>query len=54
MFHWMYIFFMIAILTGVIGFGGLAGPSAGIVQFLFFIFLVLFVFSVVTRAMNRN
>ncbi len=39
-------FFIIALIAAVFGFGGIAAASAGIAQILFFVFLALFVASV--------
>lgn len=36
------LFFIVAILAAIFGFGGIAGASAGIAKILFFVFLVLF------------
>lgn len=47
MLRWAIIFFVIAILAAVFGFGGIAGAASGIAQLLFFVFLVLLVVSVV-------
>lgn len=47
MLSWALIFFVVAIIAAVFGFGGIASASAGIAQILFFIFLVLFVVSLV-------
>jgi uncharacterized membrane protein YtjA (UPF0391 family) len=47
MLSWALVFFVIAIIAAVFGFGGIASASAGIAQVLFFIFLVLFVISLV-------
>jgi uncharacterized membrane protein YtjA (UPF0391 family) len=44
---WALIFFIVAIAAAVLGFGGLAAASASIAKILFFIFLVLFVISLV-------
>jgi uncharacterized membrane protein YtjA (UPF0391 family) len=46
-------FLIIAILAGVLGFGGMAGTSAGIAQTLFVVFLIFFVISLVRGAMSR-
>ena len=43
MLYWAILFFVVAIVAAVFGFGGIASASAGIAQILFFIFLVLFV-----------
>jgi uncharacterized membrane protein YtjA (UPF0391 family) len=42
-------FLIVAIIAAVFGFGGIASASAGIAQVLFFIFLVLFVASLIMR-----
>ncbi len=52
MLGWAVTFFVIAIIAAVLGFGGIAGASAGIAQILFFIFLVLFVATLVMRAVR--
>jgi uncharacterized membrane protein YtjA (UPF0391 family) len=41
------IFFVIAIIAAVLGFGGIAGAASGIAQILFFLFLVLLAISLV-------
>jgi uncharacterized membrane protein YtjA (UPF0391 family) len=46
MFKWALIFAVIALLAAVLGFGGIAGASAGIAKILFFVglaFVALFV-----------
>lgn len=47
MLSWALIFFVVAIIAAVFGFGGIASASAGIAQILFFIFLVLFAVSLI-------
>lgn len=47
MISWAVTFLIIAIIAGVLGFGGIASTSAGIAQTLFVIFLVLFLASLV-------
>lgn len=42
MLRWAVIFFVIAIIAALFGFGGIASTAAGIAQILFYIFLVLF------------
>lgn len=49
MLSWALIFFALAIVAGIFGFGGIASASAGIAQILFVIFLVLFIGSLVLR-----
>lgn len=45
MLSWTITFLVIAIIAAVLGFGGIAGTAVGIAKILFFIFLVLFVIS---------
>ena len=42
MLYWAAVFFIIALIAAALGFGGIAGASAGIVKILFFIFLIVF------------
>ena len=41
MLHWAAVFFVIAIVAAVFGFGGIAASATGIAKILFFAFLVL-------------
>jgi uncharacterized membrane protein YtjA (UPF0391 family) len=43
MLRWAAIFFVIAIIAALFGFGGIAEGAASIAKVLFFIFIVLFV-----------
>lgn len=43
MLSWALFFLVVAIVAAVLGFGGIAGTPAGIAQFLFVLFLVLFI-----------
>jgi uncharacterized membrane protein YtjA (UPF0391 family) len=43
MLGWAIFFFIIALIAGALGFGGVAGTAASIAQILFFLFLVLFI-----------
>jgi len=47
MLGWAVVFLIIALVAAVFGFGGIAATSAGIAKLLFFIFLVLFVVSLI-------
>ncbi|WP_171232987.1 DUF1328 domain-containing protein [Ruegeria sp. HKCCA4812] len=53
MLSWALIFFALAIVAGIFGFGGIASASAGIAQILFVIFLVLFIGSLILRLIRR-
>ncbi len=52
MLGWAIAFFILAIVAAALGFGGIAGASAGIAQILFFVFLALLVLTFVVRAVN--
>lgn len=54
MLSWALIFFVVAIIAAVFGFGGIASASAGIAQILFFLFLVLFVVSLIMGMARRG
>jgi uncharacterized membrane protein YtjA (UPF0391 family) len=54
MLSWALIFFVVAIIAAVFGFGGIASASAGIAQVLFFLFLVLFVVSLIMGMARRS
>ncbi len=43
--HWTLIFLVVALVCAALGFGGFAATFAGIAKILFFVFLVLFVVS---------
>jgi uncharacterized membrane protein YtjA (UPF0391 family) len=47
MLGWAITFLVVALIAAVFGFGGIAAASAGIAQILFWIFLVLFLASLV-------
>jgi uncharacterized membrane protein YtjA (UPF0391 family) len=49
MLSWAVVFFIVAIVAALFGFGGLASASAGIAQILFFLFLIAFVISMVVH-----
>ena len=40
-------FFVVAIIAGIFGFGGIASATAGIAQLLFFIFVALLIVSLI-------
>lgn len=47
MLQWAAIFFIVAIIAAVFGFGEIAAGAAGIAQVLFFVFVVLFLIALV-------
>ena len=42
MLYWALVFFIIALVAGVLGFGGIAAAATDMARILFFIFLVIF------------
>jgi uncharacterized membrane protein YtjA (UPF0391 family) len=53
MLHYALVFFIVAILTAIFGFSGIAVGAAQIAQGLFFVFVVLFVVSFVLGILKR-
>jgi uncharacterized membrane protein YtjA (UPF0391 family) len=47
MLYYALIFFIVAIIAGALGFGGIASATAGIAQILFFLFLIGFVVTLI-------
>jgi len=47
MLHWAAVFFIIALIAAVFGFGGLAASAVGIAKILFLVFLVLAVVALI-------
>lgn len=47
MLSWALTFLVIALIAAALGFGGIAGSAIGIAQILFWLFLVLFLLSLV-------
>jgi uncharacterized membrane protein YtjA (UPF0391 family) len=54
MLRWALIFFIVALLAAVFGFSGIALAAAGIAKILFYIFLVLFLVSLVSHLLRRT
>ena len=53
MLYYALVFFVIAILAAIFGFGGAAIAFAGIAKILFFVFIVLFLVSLITHMSRR-
>ena len=53
MLGWALAFLVIALLAAVLGFTGLAVASAGIAKILFFVFLVIFLVTLITGFARR-
>ncbi len=54
MLYWAAGFFIIALIAGALGFGGIAAAAGGIAQILFYIFLVLFLVALIAGLMGRR
>jgi uncharacterized membrane protein YtjA (UPF0391 family) len=54
MLYWAAVFFIVALIAAVLGFGGIAAGAAGIAKILFFIFLVAFVVSLLMGVFRRG
>jgi len=54
MLYYAALFFVIALVAALFGFGGIAAGAAEIAKILFFIFLVLFVVSLIMGTMRRG
>jgi uncharacterized membrane protein YtjA (UPF0391 family) len=53
MLYYALVFLLVAIVAAIFGFGGIAIASAGIAKILFFVFIVLFLVSLITHAARR-
>lgn len=54
MLRWAIIFFVVAIVAGVLGFGNIAGAASGIATWLFFIFIILFVIGLIMHLVKKT
>ena len=54
MLRWALIFFVIAIVAGIMGFAGIMVAAAGIAKLLFYLFLVLFLISLIMGLVSRT
>src|SRR6185437_16817339 len=52
MLYWAVVFFVIAIIAAIFGFGGIASAAAGIAKILFFIFIVIFAIALIMGLMR--
>ena len=53
MLRWALIFFIIALIAALFGFGGIASGAAAIAEILFWVFVVLFVISLLVGIVRR-
>jgi len=53
MLRWALIFLVVAIVAGILGFAGLMVAAAGIAKTLFYLFLILFLVSLIGGLVRR-
>jgi uncharacterized membrane protein YtjA (UPF0391 family) len=53
MLRWVLSFVVIALIAGLLGFGGIAGAAAGIAKIIFYIFIILFVASLIMSLVKK-
>ena len=54
MLYYAVLFFIIAIVAALLGFGGIAAGASSIAQVLFFIFIALFLISLIAGLVRRG
>ena len=54
MLHYAAVFFVIALIAALFGFGGVAAGAAGIAKILFFVFLIGFAISLVVGLSKKG
>ncbi len=54
MLYWALVFFVVSIVAALFGFGNIAAGSADIARILFFVFIVLFVISLIMGLVRRG
>jgi uncharacterized membrane protein YtjA (UPF0391 family) len=53
MLYWALVFFIVALVAGVLGFGGIAAAATDIARILFYIFLVIFLVTLILGLVRR-
>jgi uncharacterized membrane protein YtjA (UPF0391 family) len=54
MLHYAIVFFVIALIAALFGFGGIAAGAAGIAKILFFVFVIMAVITFVMSLIRRS
>ncbi|HLJ11339.1 MAG TPA: DUF1328 domain-containing protein [Planctomycetaceae bacterium] len=54
MLYWAMVFLVIALVAAILGFTGVYVAAAGIAKILFFIFLVMFIISLIAGGVSRR
>ncbi len=52
MLSWALTFLVVALIAGVLGFGGIAATSMGIAKIIFFVFIALFLIAAIVHALR--
>ncbi|MBC8111597.1 MAG: DUF1328 domain-containing protein [Verrucomicrobia bacterium] len=53
MLRWSVTFFIVALIAAIFGFGGIAVGAASIAKVLFFVFLILFIISLISGGFRK-
>lgn len=53
MIRWIIFFLVVALISGILGFGVLASAAAGIAKIIFYIFIVLLIISLLSRLFKK-
>lgn len=53
MLYWTLVFLVVALIAGALGFGVVSGMAATVAKVLFFLFIVLFILSLISGAVRR-
>ena len=54
MLYWALVFLVVSLVAALFGFGGIAATAAGIAQILFYIFIVLFLATLITGLLTSR
>lgn len=54
MLSWILLFLVISLVAGLLGFGGVSFAAASVARFLFFIFIVLFVVTLISALITGS
>jgi uncharacterized membrane protein YtjA (UPF0391 family) len=54
MLGWAILFFILAVVASIFGFGGMAAAFAGVAKILFFVFVILFILALIFGFRGRS
>ncbi len=54
MLSWSLTFFIFSLIAAIFGFTGIAATTSSVAQLLFFVFIILFVFSLLRQLANKG